>query len=164
MLQLQIFSLRNELQNARTDRNEALELQKTLQSELNECRTDKKNLQSLIDKDAKKVQDLQRQCREMERILMRKHPDSVSALIVASKNSNNQNEDNSQSRRLLEQRISQLESDAREQDVKAQKILANVQAKFTTVQSKYETHIADLETQVLRFVVLFTMTFFFPIS
>lgn len=143
---------RNELHSARTDRDEALELQKTLQSELNESRAEKKNLQNQIDKDAKKVQDLQRQCREMERILMRKHPDSVSALIVASKNSNNQNDDNSQSRRLLEQRISQLESDAKEQDMKAQKILANVQAKFTTVQSKYETHIADLETQVLRFV------------
>lgn len=142
--------LRNELQNARTDRTEALELQKTLQSELNECRTEKKNLQFQIDKDSKTIQDLQRQCREMERILMRKHPDSVSALIVASKNANNQNDDNSQSRKLLEQRIAQLEADAKEQDMKAQKILANVQSKFTSVQTKYETHIADLETQVLR--------------
>ncbi len=82
----------------------------------------------------------------MERILMRKHPDSVSALIVASKNSPSQ--DNS-SRKILEERIAQLESDAKEQDKKAQGILASVQARFKTVQAKYETHIQDLETQVL---------------
>lgn len=69
---------------------------------------------------------------------------------VASKNPTNGMEDTSSSRRLLEQRIAQLESDAREQDVKAQQILANVQSRFSTVQSKYEQHIADLETQVIR--------------
>lgn len=146
-----LIFFRSELQNARTDRDEALNLQKTLQVELNESRADKKKLQEQTEKDAKVIQDLQRQCREMERILMRKHPDSVSALIVASKNTSNPGDDNSSSRRLLEQRISQLEADAREQDMKAQRILANVQAKFSTVQAKYETHIRDLETQVLRF-------------
>lgn len=54
-------------------------------------------------------------------------------------------------RQQLEQRIAQLENDAREQDRKAQLILANVQSRFSSVQSKYETHISDLETQVLRF-------------
>lgn len=58
-------------------------------------------------------------------------------------------EDGSQTRRLLEQRIAQLEADAKEQDAKAQGILANVQARFNSVQAKYETHIADLEMQVL---------------
>ncbi|XP_062539756.1 centrosomal protein of 162 kDa isoform X2 [Armigeres subalbatus] len=143
--------LRSELQSARSDRDAALELQKILQSELEESRREKKRYQELNEKDTKTIQDLQRQCREMERILMRKHPDSVSALIVASKNSNNNKpaEDTSQTRRLLEQRIAQLESDAKEQDAKAQGILANVQARFNSVQSKYETHIADLEMQVL---------------
>lgn len=53
-------------------------------------------------------------------------------------------------RRQLEQRIAHLENDAKEQDRKAQLILANVQSRFSSVQSKYETHISDLETQVLR--------------
>ncbi|XP_021694865.1 centrosomal protein of 162 kDa isoform X3 [Aedes aegypti] len=143
--------LRSELQSARSDRDAALELQKILQSELEESRRDRKRYQELNEKDTKTIQDLQRQCREMERILMRKHPDSVSALIVASKNTNNNKpaEDASQTRRLLEQRIAQLEADAKEQDAKAQGILANVQARFNSVQSKYETHIADLEMQVL---------------
>lgn len=54
-------------------------------------------------------------------------------------------------RRLLEQRIAQLETDAKEQDKKAQVLLANVQSRFNSVQSKYETHISDLETQVLKY-------------
>ncbi|XP_055843279.1 centrosomal protein of 162 kDa isoform X2 [Episyrphus balteatus] len=142
--------LRSELQAARSDRNEALDLQRVLQSELEDSRNERKKAQEQKEKDTKTILDLQRQCREMERILMRKHPDSVSALIVASKNPNKSSaNDDSHSRRLLEQRIAQLEADAKEQDIKAQKILANVQARFNSVQSKYETHIADLETQVL---------------
>lgn len=74
--------------------------------------------------------------------------------LVASKPSattlNLSEMENSSSRKLLESRIAQLESDAKEQDLKAQQILANVQARFNSVQAKYETHIADLETQVLR--------------
>ena len=73
--------LRTELQAARHDRDEALDLQKVLQSELEEARAEKKRALELKDRDGKTIQDLQRQCREMERILMRKHPDSVSALI-----------------------------------------------------------------------------------
>uniref|UniRef100_A0A8D8DJC1 Centrosomal protein of 162 kDa n=1 Tax=Culex pipiens TaxID=7175 RepID=A0A8D8DJC1_CULPI len=145
--------LRAELQSARSDRDAALELQKILQSELEESRRDRKRYQELNEKDIRTIQDLQRQCREMERILMRKHPDSVSALIVASKNTTNsaqqQESSSSQTRRLLEQRIAQLEADAKEQDAKSQGILANVQARFNSVQAKYETHIADLEMQVL---------------
>ncbi|XP_013105803.2 bromodomain-containing protein DDB_G0270170 isoform X1 [Stomoxys calcitrans] len=143
--------LRTELQAARNDRDEALELQKVLQTELEETRAERKRALEMKEKDVKTIQDLQRQCREMERILMRKHPDSVSALIVASKGGgmSSSDQENRNSRKLLEQRIAQLEADAKEQDFKAQQILANVQARFNSVQAKYETHIADLETQVL---------------
>ncbi|XP_030378529.1 centrosomal protein of 162 kDa [Scaptodrosophila lebanonensis] len=144
--------LRSELQAARKDRSDALELQKSLRADLEEAQTERRRAHEHKEKDARVIQDLQRQCREMERILMRKHPDSVSALIVASKNPGIcalNDQENVNSRKLLEQRIAQLESDAKEQDRKAQQILANVQARFNSVQSKYETHIADLETQVL---------------
>lgn len=77
---------------------------------------------------------------------------SSSTIAVASKGGSmsSNDQDNRNSRKLLEQRIAQLEADAKEQDFKAQQILANVQARFNSVQAKYETHIADLETQVLR--------------
>ncbi|XP_041449929.1 centrosomal protein of 162 kDa [Drosophila obscura] len=144
--------LRSELQAARRDRSDALQLQRSLRAELEEAQQERRRAGESKDKDTRVIQDLQRQCREMERILMRKHPDSVSALIVASKSSglcSLNDQENVNSRKLLEQRIAQLESDAKEQDHKAQQILANVQARFNSVQSKYETHIADLETQVL---------------
>uniref|UniRef100_A0A182W4G0 Centrosomal protein of 162 kDa n=1 Tax=Anopheles minimus TaxID=112268 RepID=A0A182W4G0_9DIPT len=144
--------LRSELQSARCDRDSAIELQKILQSELDESRKEKKKLQDGGEKDTKTIQDLQRQCREMERILMRKNPDSISALIVASKSPTGKPESDgstSTTCRLLEQRIAQLEADAKKQDAKAQGILADVQARFNSVQAKYETHIADLEMQVL---------------
>lgn len=144
--------LRAELKTTRDDRADAIEAQKQLQRELDDSRADKRRTQEQSDSDAKTIQDLQRQFKEMERILMRKYPDSVSALIVASKTTGGGSSgvDDSSSRRLLEQRIAQLEADAREQDAKAQQILANVQTRFSSVQSKYEQHIGDLETQVLR--------------
>lgn len=141
--------LRCELQSAKQDRESSNEIARILQQELDENRVDRKKFQDISDRDSKNIQDLQRQCREMERILMRKHPDSVSALIVASKNSNSSPDTSASTRKLLEERIAQLEADAKEQDRKAQGILANVQARFKTVQSKYENHIQDLETQVL---------------
>lgn len=141
--------LRCELQSSKQDRESSNEIARILQQELDENRVDRKKFQDISDRDSKTIQDLQRQCREMERILMRKHPDSVSALIVASKNSNSSPDTSASTRKLLEERIAQLEADAKEQDRKAQGILANVQARFKTVQSKYENHIQDLETQVL---------------
>lgn len=167
--------LRTELQSARRDRDEALQLERSLRMELKEAQQERRNAVESKEKDARLIQDLQRQCHEMERILMRKHPDSVSALIgklpsnhpfgsplyfstysllaVASKHPaicSLNDQENVNSRKLLEQRIAQLESDAKEQDRKAQQILANVQARFNSVQAKYETHIGDLETQVLK--------------
>lgn len=142
--------LRCELNSAKQDHESAKKISQILQQELEENRVDGKKFQEIADRDSKTILDLQRQCREMERILVRKHPDSVSALIVASKNSNNCPPDTSAStRKLLEERIAQLESDAKEQDKNAQMILSNVQSRFKTVQAKYETHIQDLETQVL---------------
>lgn len=145
-------ALRSEIHVARDDRAEALRLQGVLQTELDSCRGEKKRLAEQSQRDARNILDLQRQCKEMEKILTRKHPDSVSALIVAAKGLPpvQQAKENAEaSRKVLEQRIVQLERDAAEQDAKAQKILGNVQTKFSAIQEKYETHIADLETQVL---------------
>lgn len=147
--------LRIELQSARADRSEAFELQKVLQKDVEDCRAEKRKVFEQSEKDTKTIQDLQRQCKEMERILMRKHPDSVSSLMVSSKNQPKGITTGATfSRSLLEQRIAQLESDAKEQDIKSQEILANVQTRFSAVQFKYEQHIGDLETQVLRFCFL----------
>lgn len=74
-------ALRAEVQTARADREEALRVQRTLSAELADVRRARDAALERRERDGRTVQDLQRQCREMERILMRKHPDSVSALI-----------------------------------------------------------------------------------
>lgn len=74
-------ALRAEVQAVRADREEAVRLQLQLQQELDDAKAQRDAAQQRREGDARTVQDLQRQCREMERILMRKHPDSVSALI-----------------------------------------------------------------------------------
>lgn len=73
--------LRTELQAARRDRDEAMQLERSLRLELKEAQQERRNAVESKEKDARIIQDLQRQCHEMERILIRKHPDSVSALI-----------------------------------------------------------------------------------
>lgn len=55
-----------------------------LLAELTKERNERKNLTIRHEKDAAVIQDLQRQVKEMEMILKRKHPDSVSALIGKS--------------------------------------------------------------------------------
>lgn len=146
------LNYRSELVSARTDRDAAKNIQGVLQQELDDSRAEKKKLKAATDRDAKVIQDLQRSTKEMERILARKHPDSVSALIVANKSSSSNN-DNSSIRKVLEKRIAQLEDDAKQQDVTAKNILASVQSRFNSVQGKYEAHIEDLETQVLSLQV-----------
>lgn len=142
-------SLRSELKNVKQELESANEISRILQQEIEENRFDRKKFQDINEQDGKKILDLQRQCKEMERILMRKHPDSVSALIVASKSSHVSQDLSTSARRVLEDRIKQLETDAKEQDKKAQQLLSNVQSRFKNVQDKYENHIQDLETQVL---------------
>lgn len=73
--------LRAELQSARKDRTEVLEIQRVLQRELDECRGEKRKVGDQMDGNQRTITDLQRQCKEMERILMRKNPDFMSGLM-----------------------------------------------------------------------------------
>lgn len=77
--------LRSELQAARKDRADALEMQKMLQRELDENREAKKKLSAESDANAKKILDLQRQCKEMERIVARKNPSAMSSILGKSR-------------------------------------------------------------------------------
>ena len=64
--------LRTQLQVACHNRHEALDLQKIFQSKVEEAHAEKKRALGLKDRDGKIIQDLQRQCRKMEMIPMRK--------------------------------------------------------------------------------------------
>ncbi|CAG4956843.1 unnamed protein product [Parnassius apollo] len=91
-------------------------------------------------------EDLQRQVKEMEMILKRKHPDSVSALIVASKSSAVEDS----KKKLLEERIARLEQELKDKENHFQSILITLQEKFSGMKQKYESHIIDVERQLME--------------
>lgn len=76
-----INRLGKEYENRNTELKSIKENENRLLAELNRERNDRKNLTIQHEKDVVVIQDLQRQVKEMEMILKRKHPDSVSALI-----------------------------------------------------------------------------------
>lgn len=76
-----IGRLGKQYENRNAELKAVKESERNLMAELNKERNERKNLTIRHDKDAAAIQDLQRQVKEMELILKRKHPDSVSALI-----------------------------------------------------------------------------------
>lgn len=73
--------LRTELQAARKDRADALDVQAMLQRELETSRCEKRRATEEVESNSRQIMDLQRQCREMERILARKNPDALHSIL-----------------------------------------------------------------------------------
>ncbi|XP_043252093.1 centrosomal protein of 162 kDa [Colletes gigas] len=97
---------------------------------------------------SKKITDLNRQVREMERILKRKNPDSVSALILTA--NSEQDKIGAEKLRLLEERIASLENEIKAKDDLAQTKLEEFQKKFADMKEKYITQIMELEEKLLE--------------
>lgn len=74
-------ALRTELQAARKDRLEAINIQERLQRDLDMLRDEKRRTTKENDSSSRQIMDLQRQCKEMERILARKNPDAIQILL-----------------------------------------------------------------------------------
>ncbi|XP_049875749.1 centrosomal protein of 162 kDa isoform X2 [Pectinophora gossypiella] len=141
-----ITRLGKQYENRNTELKAAKENESRFMAELNKERNERKNLTIRHEKDAAVIQDLQRQVKEMELILKRKHPDSVSALIVASKSSTV--EDNK--KKLLEDRIQRLQQELKDKEDHFQGILLTLQEKFGDMKQKYENHIIDVERQLME--------------
>lgn len=142
-----INRLKNELKTLQDKHAILIESERTLKKTIENEKQQNKILKQQNDKDSKCIQDLQRQVKEMERIITRKHPDSVSALILAANSTNI--DSNLNARKILEDRIKQLEQEAQERDAHQTKIFTDVQEKFNEMKRKYESHIDDLEKHVL---------------
>ncbi|KAH9630232.1 hypothetical protein HF086_012417 [Spodoptera exigua] len=137
--------LSKEYENRSTELNNIKENENRILADLQKERNDRKNLTIQHEKDLVIIHDLQRQVKEMEMILRRKHPDSVSALIVAAKSSTV--EDNK--KKLLEERIARLEQELKDKENHFQGILLTLQEKFGDMKQKYESHIIDVERQLM---------------
>ncbi|XP_072536151.1 centrosomal protein of 162 kDa isoform X2 [Salminus brasiliensis] len=107
--------------------------------------------------EAKRIQDLERQVREMEEILRRRHPNSLPALIYAAVaaggeegGSNHQHAapQPSQTVALLERRIHRLEAELEGRDDEAKRSLRAMEQQFQRIKLQYEQQISELEQQL----------------
>ncbi|XP_044867506.1 centrosomal protein of 162 kDa isoform X2 [Mauremys mutica] len=98
--------------------------------------------------DAKKIQDLERQIKEMETILKRRHPNSLPALIYAAAAAAEGGGDisaKSNTIDFLERRIKKLETELEGKDDEAKKSLRAMEQQFQKIKLQYEQRLVELE-------------------
>ncbi|KAM9155992.1 centrosomal protein of 162 kDa isoform 2-T3 [Pangshura tecta] len=98
--------------------------------------------------DAKKIQDLERQIKEMETILKRRHPNSLPALIYAAAAASEGGGDisaKSNTIDFLERRIKKLETELEGKDDEAKKSLRAMEQQFQKIKLQYEQRLIELE-------------------
>ncbi|NXJ67002.1 CE162 protein, partial [Rostratula benghalensis] len=97
--------------------------------------------------DAKRIQDLERQIREMEGILKRRYPNSLPALIYAAAAAEKTNELSAKSHTVdfLEKRIKKLETELEGKDDEAKKSLRAMEQQFQKIKMQYEQRLVELE-------------------
>ncbi|NWU61624.1 CE162 protein, partial [Pterocles burchelli] len=105
--------------------------------------------------DAKRIQDLERQIREMEGILKRRYPNSLPALIYAATAAEKTNDLSAKTNTIdfLEKRIKKLETELEGKDDEAKKSLRAMEQQFQKVKIQYEQRLVELE-QLLTYKFL----------
>uniref|UniRef100_A0A8C0WTU7 Centrosomal protein of 162 kDa n=1 Tax=Castor canadensis TaxID=51338 RepID=A0A8C0WTU7_CASCN len=92
--------------------------------------------------DAKKIQDLERQVKEMEGILKRRYPNSLPALILAASAAGDTVDNTVE---FLEKRIKKLEADLEGRDEDAKKSLRVMEQQFQKMKIQYEKTLEEQE-------------------
>ncbi|KAM9352865.1 centrosomal protein of 162 kDa [Symphorus nematophorus] len=106
--------------------------------------------------DTKRMQDLERQVKELEQILRRRNPNSLPALIYAAATAGNQDQDLDAAKTsppnrinaLLERRIQRLEAELESCDEEAKRSLRAMEQQFHRIKLRYEQQISELEQQL----------------
>ncbi|XP_033297161.1 centrosomal protein of 162 kDa-like isoform X2 [Bombus bifarius] len=147
-MQQNVLPLEKELLELRVKEGNLLE---KLQISKSHVEREKQLTQKLKDQvilDSKKITDLNRQVREMERILKRKNPDSVSALILTA--NSEQEKVGAEKVKLLEDRIASLENEIKAKDDLAQEKMVEFQRKFSDMREKYTSQVMELDGKLLE--------------
>ncbi|NXF19538.1 CE162 protein, partial [Rhodinocichla rosea] len=123
-----------------------LEVEKLRAEAGDQCVQQKKRLRDRS-ADAKRIQDLERQIREMEGILKRRYPNSLPALIFAAAAAEKTNDLSAKTNTVefLERRIKKLETELEGKDDEAKKSLRAMEQQFQKVKIQYEQRLAELE-------------------
>ncbi|XP_019352401.1 centrosomal protein of 162 kDa isoform X1 [Alligator mississippiensis] len=97
--------------------------------------------------DAKRIQDLERQIKEMEGILKRRHPNSLPALIYAAAAASEEVDVSAKTNTIdfLERRIKKLETELEGKDEEAKKSLRAMEQQFQKIKLQYEQRLIELE-------------------
>ncbi|NXI45312.1 CE162 protein, partial [Galbula dea] len=97
--------------------------------------------------DAKRIQDLERQIREMEGILKRRYPNSLPALIYAAAAAEKTNDLSAKTQTVdfLERRIKKLETELEGKDEEAKRSLRAMEQQFQKIKIQYEQRLVELE-------------------
>ncbi|XP_011215383.2 centrosomal protein of 162 kDa isoform X2 [Ailuropoda melanoleuca] len=98
--------------------------------------------------DAKKIQDLERQVKEMEGILKRRHPNSLPALILAASAAGDTVDRNTVD--FMEKRIKKLEADLEGRDEEAKKSLRTMEQQFQKMKIQYEQRLEEQKQLLAR--------------
>ncbi|NXG54431.1 CE162 protein, partial [Hemiprocne comata] len=124
-----------------------LEVVEKLRAEAgDQCVQQKKRLRDRA-ADAKRIQDLERQIREMEGILKRRYPNSLPALIYAAAAAEKTDDLSAKTNTVdfLERRIKKLETELEGKDDEAKKSLRAMEQQFQKIKIQYEQRLAELE-------------------
>ncbi|XP_053143125.1 centrosomal protein of 162 kDa isoform X2 [Hemicordylus capensis] len=107
--------------------------------------------------DAKRIQDLERQVKEMEGILKRRYPNSLPALIYAAATAASQGDGDASTKSntldFLEKRVKKLEAELEGKDDEAKKSLRAMEQQFQKIKLQYEKRVGELE-QLLAYKLL----------
>ncbi|XP_077161461.1 centrosomal protein of 162 kDa isoform X2 [Paroedura picta] len=143
-------------------RGAKIEIEK-LKQEVDQVRTEAGNQMTQQKKrlkdraaDAKRIQDLERQVKEMEGILKRRHPNSLPALIYAAATaSSDGGGDTSKTNTVdfLERRVKKLEAELEGKDDDCKKSLRAMEQQFQKIKHQYEKRVSELE-QLLAYKLL----------
>ncbi|KAK9299591.1 hypothetical protein QLX08_007405 [Tetragonisca angustula] len=147
-IQQNVLPLEKELLELRVKEGNLLEKLQVSKSHVEREKQLTQKLKDQVILDSKKITDLNRQVREMERILKRKNPDSVSALILTA--NSEQEKVGAEKVKLLEDRILSLENEIKAKDDLAQQKVVEFQKKFSDMKEKYTTQIIELERKLLE--------------
>uniref|UniRef100_A0A8C3R171 Centrosomal protein of 162 kDa n=1 Tax=Cyanoderma ruficeps TaxID=181631 RepID=A0A8C3R171_9PASS len=123
-----------------------LEVEKLRAEAGDQCVQQKKRLRDRA-ADAKRIQDLERQIREMEGIIKRRYPNSLPALIYAAAAAEKMNDPSAKTNTVefLERRIKKLETELEGKDDEAKKSLRAMEQQFQKIKIQYEQRLAELE-------------------
>ncbi|XP_029895182.1 centrosomal protein of 162 kDa isoform X2 [Aquila chrysaetos chrysaetos] len=123
-----------------------LEVEKLRTEPGDQCVQQKKRLRDRA-ADAKRIQDLERQIREMEGILKRRYPNSLPALIYAAAAAEKTNDLSAKTNTVdfLERRIKKLETELEGKDDEAKKSLRAMEQQFQKIKIQYEQRLVELE-------------------